>query len=159
MNYLRILKLTLPVWLVLSAGVYFWFGRDPFLAQTSGFLACLFGALAGEFCQSWFTKQKTNLSGAAFLLGSIPRTVFPLIFLVFSLKFYHYSLDKNVQCAIIGSYFAYYPLILFASAQIAIKRAKDLEAKELAERSSAEMISNDDETAAENSTESSRKAD
>ena len=124
MNIVRLLTYTLPVWGLASVLVYFQFGMRPCLAQSSGYLACLFGAIAAEWLQKMVAESKTPYSGAAFLAGSLPRTFFPLIFLLFSLKYYHNTLDKITQYAIIGSYFAYYPLVLSVSVRQAIRNAK-----------------------------------
>ncbi len=126
MNYAWILIFVLPVWGIVSALVYFRFGLTPCLAQSSGCLACLLGALAAEWLQKKIAESKNPYSGAAFLAGSVPRTFFPLIFLLFSLKYYHNTLDKITQYAIIGAYFAYYPLVLFVSVRLAVRNAKSL---------------------------------
>ncbi|MDO4628218.1 MAG: hypothetical protein Q4C70_03460 [Planctomycetia bacterium] len=127
MNYLRILKATLPVWGIISLGVYFSLSTTAFIAQSTGFVACLVGALLGEYAQGRVLASHASYSGAAFLFASLPRTIIPVIFLVFSLKSYHYPLDKITQCVIIGSYFAYYPLLLGVSTHVAIQRAKSLD--------------------------------
>lgn len=127
MNYLRILKATLPVWGIISLSVYFSLGTTAFIAQSTGFVACLVGAFLGEYAQGRVLASHSSYSGAAFLFSSLPRTIIPIIFLVFSLKSYHYPLDKITQCAIIGSYFAYYPLLLGVSTHVAIQRAKSLD--------------------------------
>ena len=123
-NCVWILTFTLPVWGIASALVYCQFGMTPCLAQSSGFLACLLGALAAELVQKKIAESKNPYAGAAFFAGSLPRTFFPLIFLLFSLKYYHNTLDKITQYAIIGSYFAYYPLVLSVSVRQAIRNAK-----------------------------------
>ena len=124
MNYWRILKVTLPVWAVVSAFVYYQYGMLLFCAETSAFAACLMGALLSEYLMESLIRSKKCDLGPAFLLGGLPRTIIPLFFLVFSLKYYHNTLDKITQYAIIGSYFAYYPLVLSVSVRQAIRNAK-----------------------------------
>ncbi len=127
MNYLRILKATLPVWGIISLGVYFSLGATAFLVQSSAFAACLIGVLSGEYAQERVLSSHVSYSGVAFLFASLPRTIIPIIFLIFSLKSCHYPLDKITQCVIIGSYFAYYPLLLGMSTHMAVQKAKSLD--------------------------------
>lgn len=122
MNYWRILKVTLPVWVVVSAFVYYQYGMLLFCAETSAFAACLMGALLSEYLMESLIRSKKCDLGPAFLLGGLPRTIIPLFFLVFSLKYYHNTLDKFTQYVIIGSYFAYYSLVLFVTARLAISK-------------------------------------
>lgn len=124
---LYILKLLIPVGVVISAAVYLIWGDLYFQIQGLVFLGCLIGALISEGGQLLAGQWKPGLMGVAFLVGAASRTIFPLIFLFFSLKFYHYPIDKNLQYAIIISYFAYYPLMLYACTSAAIARTKTLQ--------------------------------
>ncbi len=124
---LYILKLMIPVGVVISAAVYLIWGDLYFQIQGFVFLGCLLGALISEGGQ-WLAGQwKPGLMGVAFLVGAAARIIFPIIFLFFSLKFYHYPIDKNLQYAIIISYFAYYPLMLYACTSAAIARTKTMQ--------------------------------
>jgi len=122
----RLLCLMFFFWCVISLAVLIW-NPAYFLVQTLAFIGCLTGALGAEALQKLVVRSKTKLAGVAFLAGSVPRTIFPVFFLVFSLKFYHYPIDKNLQYVIISSYFVYYPLMLCACASSAIARAKKIQ--------------------------------
>lgn len=122
---LYILKLMIPVGIVISTAVYLiWGGGLYFQIQALIFIGCLAGAIVAEEVQVLAGKWKSSLMAVGFLVGAASRIIFPLIFLFFSLKFYHYPIDKNLQYVIIISYFAYYPLMLFACTSAAIARAK-----------------------------------
>lgn len=124
---LYILKLMISVGVVISAAVYLIWGDLYFQIQGFVFLGCLIGALISEWMQCLAGKWKPGAMGVAFLVGAAARIIFPIFFLFFSLKFYHYPIDKNLQYAIIISYFAYYPLMLFACTSAAIARTKALQ--------------------------------
>ena len=124
---LYILKLMIPVGAVISAAVYLIWGAMYFQIQGFVFLGCLIGALISEGGQWLAGRWKPSAMGVAFLVGAAARIIFPIFFLFFSLKFYHYPIDKNLQYAIIISYFAYYPLMLFACTSAAIARTKALQ--------------------------------
>ena len=124
---LYILKLMIPFGVVISTAVYLIWGWGPyFQIQSFIFLGCLVGALVAEGVQALAGKWKSSLMGVGFLVGAASRIIFPIIFLFFSLKFYHYPVDKNLQYVIIISYFAYYPLMLFACTSAAIARTNAL---------------------------------
>lgn len=124
---LYILTLLIPFGAVISAMVYLIWGDFYFQIQGLVFLGCLIGALISEEVQWLAGKWKPGFMGVAFLVGAASRIIFPIIFLFFSLKFYHYPIDKNLQYAIIISYFAYYPLMLYACTSAAIARTKTLQ--------------------------------
>lgn len=129
MNYWQILKATLPVWVIASCFVYCFWGLAPFMGGTSAFVVCLGGAFASEFLMERLTRSKKIDLGPAFLVGSLPRTIIPLFFLVFSLKYYHNALDKITQYAIIASYIAYYLLVLFVTVRLAINKVRSQDEK------------------------------
>ena len=156
---LYILKLMIPFGVVISTAVYLIWGWGPyFQIQSFIFLGCLVGALVAEGVQALAGKWKSSLMGVGFLVGAASRIIFPIIFLFFSLKFYHYPVDKNLQYVIIISYFAYYPLMLSACTSAAIARAKALQLVRDSQEESSPQSPRPEKLPADEVSESTAKA-